>query len=106
MNSKNIQKRREKLHALLRGIITSGAVEMVSEIPDDTVLVVTRAEDFDESQNLVWQIHENKSKIRDIFCSTCEFQVVMSHGLFRRYNEMNPKPIVKCLRCVPQFLKK
>ena len=76
------------------------AIKVVEKITDDMVLTVARAEGYDfEADRRIWSLFVNQSIVRDIDCSFCGHQVVMSHGLYARYVENGRKNKVMCTHC-------
>lgn len=67
-------------------------------------MVVSRAKDFSEKENDVWELDDNKSFPRDFFCFECKKQVVMSNGLFRVYGKKPRPEKIICTKCLVSVL--
>lgn len=95
---------KEKLKAFIEG----NNVGVANKFPkdEDNVAVVAAVEDFDISGNDMWDKPENKSYPRDLHCTSCSRQVVMSEGMFKMFEEANPKPKVICTVCLLKSFKK
>ena len=90
---------------LLFGLVKSGKIKTCKELPDENaVIVCTALEDADYKEiNKEWKLEGNKSYPRDVNCSECNRQVMMSNELFRMFEEQGKKSKVICGKCV--FLK-
>jgi len=76
----------------------------VGAIGPDTVVLCTRAEDFDPSSNVLWELEANKSQVRkDVVCSFCRHIVALSNEAYARYRMLDRKPRVCCERCIPRL---
>lgn len=78
----------------------------VGEVSPDAILLVSCGEDFQPSDNVLWELEANKSSVRqDIVCGECKKIVAMSNHAYARYTNMDRKPRVCCTRCVETLLK-
>ena len=78
----------------------------VERVPTDCIIVVQRAKGYDiERDNKFWKLEGNKSQIRDIDCSYCLRQVVMSNNAYRDYLANGKKNKVMCAECMKLELK-
>ena len=79
----------------------------VGEVAPDMVILVTRAEDFDPSENSLWELDGNKSAVRPgVVCSECKSTVVMSNHTYGRYAILDKKPRICCARCIGSLTEK
>jgi hypothetical protein len=77
----------------------------VGEVTPDVVILVTRAEDFDPADNVLWELEGNKSFVRsDVVCSTCKNTVAMSNDAYGKYSTFDRKPRVCCTACLPSLV--
>lgn len=80
--------------------------KVVKSIPKDSVICVTRAESFDsETDKKVWKLEGNRSQVRDIDCSDCGHQVVMSNNAYRDYIKNQRANEVLCMECALKKMK-
>lgn len=97
----------EKRKRLLEGLAKLlPHAQPIRELPKDAAVVVMRVEDFNPSDNDVWEIQANKSYPRDVNCGTCSKQVVMSGGAFDMYEKSNREREVICGKCLLERLEK
>jgi hypothetical protein len=77
----------------------------VGEPDEATVILCTRADDFDPASNVLWEREDNQSAVRPgIVCSTCKQTVALSNHAHGRYLALDKKPRICCTRCLPSFL--
>ncbi len=73
----------------------------IGEAAPDATILCAHAEDFDPADNVLWELHGNKSAVRaDVKCSECKSAVAMSNHTYSQYASMDKKPRVCCTRCV------
>lgn len=76
-------------------------------VPEDAVILCTRAEDFDPSHNVLWELEANKSAVRpDVLCMACKSPMAMSNELYGRYVKADKKPKVCCPQCMVEIVKR
>ncbi len=72
----------------------------------DDVCCVSLAEGYNiEEDHKFWALEANKSEVRDLNCGGCHKQVVMSNGMFERYNNSEVKPKVMCMPCALKLME-
>lgn len=97
---KNLKEKRAQFMDNLRKFFMHPNVRITDEVSDDTVIVVTRVEDWDSENNDLWRLVANKSFPVDVVCRKCLNQVVMSKGMYKRYTGAGRKAAVECGKCV------
>lgn len=76
----------------------------VGEVTPETVILCSRAADFDPAHNVLWEQEANKSHPREgVVCSFCRSAVVLSNDAFGRYSALDKKPVICCMQCLPQL---
>lgn len=76
-------------------------------VKKDDIIVVSLAEGFDfELDDKFWEKEESKSQARDIVCSKCLKQVVMSNMAYAGYIANGKINEVMCLYCAENEMKK
>ena len=77
----------------------------VGDAGPDTMIVCSRASDFDPSDNVLWEFEANRSAVRpDVHCFRCESPMAMSNDAYGRYQKLDRKPKVCCTRCLPEVV--
>lgn len=97
---------REKFFERIRKFFKLTEAKVVKEIPEDTFIIVTAVDDWNEEGNDMWQLPENKSYTRDVNCVECDRQVVMSNGVYKQFIDGGRVHKVLCNRCFVQIIKK
>jgi len=100
----NTKTQRKQLLKFLKKI--APFAKFLSELSEDTIVVVSAVEDFDPKSNDVWRVEKNKSYSRDVVCGKCKRQVVMSDGLFEMFEKKNRQQNVLCGKCFHPSLYK
>lgn len=87
--------------------LSSGTIGVANKFPEkeENFAVVSSVEDFDPASNDMWDNEANKSYPRELHCSKCQRQVVMSDGMFKMYQEAEVKPTMICSTCLLDQLK-
>jgi hypothetical protein len=75
-------------------------------VPEDAVILCTRAEDFDPADNVLWELEANRSAVRpDVHCFKCQAVMAMSNDAYGRYCALDKKPRVCCIQCMAELVK-
>lgn len=75
--------------------------KVVKRISKDHVICVARADGYDlEGDKRFWKLEGNRSQVRDINCSTCGHQVVMSNSVYKDYIANERVNEVRCMQCL------
>ena len=81
--------------------------KVVKRISKDHTICVALSQGFDlELDKAVWKLEGNRSEVRDVFCSGCSRQVVMSNNAYRDYLENERANEVLCMECVLKIQQK
>lgn len=97
---------RDEFHREIEQLVEKLGVKTVQELNPEMVILVSPAKDFDPATDkYLWQLPDNQSAVRDVYCSSCKAQVAMSNWMYRKYAAMEKKPKVCCTNCVQNNLK-
>ena len=102
----NHMTKRKKILKKIGKVIEELDMQPVTTVPSEAMVVVARVEGYDtELDDEIWQHHGNKSEARDINCSGCDHQVMMSNDMYARLiaGEIKMKQVV-CGQCVMKDL--
>ena len=104
MNKLSKKEKQQKAEFLsdLKKAEESGAIKFSKKIEfdKDSVLLCTAVQDENyEEINRFWDLEENKSYPRDLYCHKCNRQVMVSNHLFKAYQEAKVKPKLLCGKC-------
>jgi len=100
-----MKKKYKKARVAIREMIEDGTIKQATdEEIQKAVIVVMAVEDFDVKDNEAWKLRVNKSYPRDVHCSSCLRQVVMSGGTFEKYKANERKNQVICNRCISKVM--
>lgn len=78
----------------------------VGEVGPDTMVVCSRAADFDPSSNVLWELEANRSAVRpDVHCFKCESPMAMSNDAYGKYVKADQKPKVCCVQCMVKLVE-
>ncbi len=87
-------------------MITELGFTTVKSIPKESVIATHRVVDYSPENNSRFKLKQNQSYPRDVNCSTCSHQVVMSNWTYDQYSKMKVKVRVVCFRCLPNIVDK
>lgn len=95
---------RFKFLSALKTLVERFKIKAVNSLPEGTIIIVSRVEDFDPESNSIWKIEANRSYPREgLECSKCHYPVVMSNWGFSEYQKHpNPEHIC-CNQCILGF---
>jgi len=99
---------RKELRDGLRKLFAAGmkTTNLDDGFPADSLIVATRAKDFDLASNDEWDLDANKSYVRSVCCWLCGNQLVMSNGMWTAYQNKGGKPeMLRCGECVFKAMK-
>jgi len=82
--------------------------KVAKNISKDMTICVSRAATYDlEQDKKFWKLEGNRSEVRDVNCSDCGHQVVMSNNVYRDYIANERENRVLCMDCTfKEFNKK
>lgn len=72
----------------------------IGEVGSDTMVICSRAEDFDPASNVLWELEANRSAVRPgVKCFKCGSVMAMSNHAYNGYARLDKKPRVCCVQC-------
>jgi formylmethanofuran dehydrogenase subunit E len=83
----------------LQKLYREGKIQSTEFLPEKAYILVSRVKDFDPKMNEHWKNKELWSYPRDLFCSKCNEQVMMSDATFKMRGEAEDKGIILCTPC-------
>jgi ribosomal protein S27AE len=101
---------KDKVMDILAESVLSGKIKTAKHLDPDAIITCVALEDDDYREiNKYWDIEDNKSFPRDLFCSECNRQVMLSNWMFREYeaNKLagHTNKII-CGKCLNEKIKK
>jgi len=90
----------------LNKMITKLGIKTIKRIPKNSVILTHRVENYLVKDNDKFKLSQNKSYPRDVNCSDCNHQVVMSNWTYDQYSKMKVKVRVICFHCLPDIVDK
>jgi DNA-directed RNA polymerase subunit RPC12/RpoP len=108
MLSKEQEEQRKEMLNKIDDMVRKGqVVPLQDKFPEDCVITCMAIEDDDYKKiNEWWALEANKSYPREVFCSECKRQVMMSNSVFKMYQEAEKKPKVVCGKCLQKVIHK